>query len=173
MAFPFGQPTTFTDLLVALENHLSERTGIPKDGVFASLATDEDHLKAPPRDQFLVIRPMDFPVDMGSTASGGRSLTGHNSVWDFTLFCRLNSDQEFRSPALLKNKQGVFNMVFNLINSGQMFIPANEAGDACVLREPGRILGWRMPTKAFMGSTSPWFVVPTRWELKFTLAISA
>ncbi len=173
MALPFGQPTTFTELLVALETHLSDRTGIPKDGVFASLAADEDHMKAPPRDQFIVIRPMDFPIDMGSTASGGRSLTGHNSVWDFTLFCRLNNDQEFRSPSLLKNDKGVFNLVFALINAGQMFIPLTESGNACVLREPGRMLGWRLPTKSYMSGMTPWFVVPTRWELKFTLAISA
>ncbi len=173
MALAFGLPTTFTALLNAIEKRIAVGMTMPRDAVFSSLASDEDLVVDPPRDRFVVIRPNEFPVDMPSTASGGRTLTGYNATWDIVLFVRLNNDQEFRNPSLLKTDPGgIFALVLSMVDSGQMFVPLADDGTTCVLREPGRMLGWRLPTRTMRGSKSPWFVVPSRWELKFNLAIS-
>lgn len=171
----FGQPTTIPALIDALKRQVAADTGIAS--VFASLADDSDLLQAPAwGDKFIAIRPGKFPVDQNTAASGGRNLTGFNSNWRIAIFSRLNTDQEFTSERLLIDKDGPLRAVWNMLKGslsddqqgGQMFTPLDADGN-CLLREPGRLIGFDLDAKKMIGAKDTrWWVIPTYWEFKFT-----
>jgi hypothetical protein len=166
----YGDPTWLDDILEAIVAKIASGTGLPKDCVFDSLAEDASHLSFPPADRFITLRPGRFPVGRPGVTGGGRALTGFEGPIRVALFVRLGEDQEFRDTRILRDKsRGAFKLLLKLIDTMQLFAPANKDGKG-MLREPMRIEDFDF-TPRRIGQTS-WVVVPTVWEIKFTAPLS-
>lgn len=172
MATQFAKNPVWLDtLLDAAEVLLSQKTGLPRDCVFASVLADAAHLEFPPADRFVTVFPASFPLDQGTFAGGGRVLCGFNGRIRVTAFTRFAADQELRSARLLRDPtRGVLNLVLKVIDAMSYWQPLHADG-SCYLREPARMdPGFEFqPKNAKDGS--PWAVVQTNWSIKFTAAL--
>jgi len=168
----FGTQTWVDELLRQCVKKLADVTRLPADCVFETLARDEDHLQFPPADRFVTVTPTTFPVDAPGVSGGGRLTTGFNGRFRTALFARIASDQELRDGRLLRDRVGgALAMQQLILEALQQFSPLNSAG-ACILREPMRIEGWDVQPKTPKAGT-PWAVIASIWNLKFTSNISA
>lgn len=170
----YGTAVWLDTLLDLLAARLVSRAGLPADRVFESLASDQDHCNNPPADQFVTILPTAFPADQPTFAGSGRYLPGFNGQVRVAAFCRFASDQEMRSPRLLKDKtRGVLGLVKKIIDALWGWdLPTAAGASTSYLREPMRLVNFAIAPKSVKDG-SPWIVVPTVWDVKFSLDISS
>lgn len=179
----FGiNPIGLADFLGRIEKEA--QTGLqpelPADAVFLSIANDQYHLGNPPSDQFVAMFPTNMPpwqsVVSGAGSSYSLAPSEENLGFDLSMrmaaFCRLSTDQEFRSSQLIRNLAlGIMVVANKLIRVFQIWTaPLDDDATASYLREPARITsGPRMGHRNF--EKSLWSVVEMQFEFRFTLAL--
>lgn len=167
-----GKPTWIDVLLEKIEEKISADAAVPRDCVYSTEASEQDALESPPADRFVTITPTMFPVGQGMVTGGGRLQTGFDGRFRVSMFARHQSDQEFRSGSALKGSDGTLALTLAVLSALQLYLPVDEAGNG-LAREPMRILGFDLTPKRMRGKDSPWSVVSSTWELKFTSNIPA
>lgn len=155
-------------LLGKLEDHLKRNLGLSSDTCFLSIATDEDHLGAPPADRFVTIFPEAFPPWQSVVAGGGRTNTGYDGTTRITIFGRLQVDQEFRSSELLRNASlGLVQIATKAAQALQFWTAPDDTGLRSYLREYARLT--RGPTfRSKHVRKETWALCSMSLETKFT-----
>lgn len=168
----YGIETTLAAVLEAVADRVVSQAGFSADRVFDTLASDEDHCRFPPADEFVTVTPQRFPADQPTFAGGGRALFGVNGVLRVALLARFASDQELRDSRLLRDRTRAIALRFlDVLGALQGYNPPETPQDAtrCILREPMRSDQFELlPRRVKDG---PWAVLASTWQVKFSIAL--
>jgi len=140
--------------------------------IFASLMSDQEIMARAPADQFIAIKPTEFPVWEEAVTGGGNDLLWIDGHWEITYFLRYGVDQGFADDQyLIDPVSGILPKWSLLIHNLQLFDPVNASGTA-YLAEPMRLAigGWRnIPTSR--GNIATWGRLKSFWEVKYVHAV--
>jgi len=168
----FGDATWLDDLLAAVSARLvtGRPVGLSADCVFETLASDEDHLRLPPADQFLTIRPLNFGADQAILAGALRYAPAFDGRLRVACLCRAASDQEFRSGRELKLKtQTTLALFLKVLDALTDFQPLTADGTGCYLREPMRPESFSCVPKRIQDTS--WSAIESFWQMKLVAAL--
>jgi hypothetical protein len=133
--------------------------------IFTALASDQEIMARAPADQFIAIKPQEFPIDEGCVAGGGNDVLWVDGSWEITYFLRYAVDQSFADDQYLID--GILPKWSKMITALQLFDPVDSSGVG-YLAEPMRLAmgGWRnMPTSH--GKVATWGRLKSYWEVKY------
>lgn len=168
-----GKPTWLDLLLEAIESQIAASGVVARDAVWSTEASDADLIEAPARDRFVAVTPAAFPVAQGIVMGGMRQNTGFDGRVAVRAFARHQSDQEFRSGRAMKGTDGTLALTLSLLASLQGFMPVDGQGNG-LLRESMRLINFDLTPRRIKadGQSTPWSVISSVWEMKFTADIS-
>jgi hypothetical protein len=164
----FGGQTWPHEFTPAIADYFGDTfPGFTRDRVFASGFTVEDHLRFPPSDRFVTLFFPDFPVDQTMVTGGGTYNTAFDSRMEATVFIRLESDIENRSPQQIENEAlGVYKLLQDLLTAAQMWNGPVGTDNRSVFRRPMRTTGFRIQRKSGHAD-SRWMVSIMSFEVSF------
>ncbi len=136
--------------------------------IFASLMSDYDIMARAPADQFIAIKPTEFPVWEAAVEGGGNDVLWIDGHWEITYFLRYGVDQGFADDSyLLDPTNGILPKWSTVIHDLQLFDPVDASGVG-FLAEPMRLAigGFRnIPTSR--GNIATWGRLKSYWEVKY------
>lgn len=169
MSFSFGSHCWMPDFIPAVYARIVDQVpGMTRDRVFSSLLPDEDHLKWPPADRFVVGFMGNFPVDQRMVSGGGNLNTAFDSTLVLTAFCRLECDPETSSTQQLEDEvNGVWKFVQRILTALQTWEGPRGPDGLQTFRRPMRVApGFRIERKSG-GDRIRWATAPLSFEVSF------
>lgn len=147
------------------------KDGLPPDAIFLSMATDDEHIKSPPRSRFVTIFPGRFPVWQGVYSGAGE--TGFDCSLRVTTFCRRTNDQEFRYSNILRDNEGILGTTFMVLQALQGWeMPDIADANKSALREPMRLVGSGPELTTKKESANVWILSWVSFEAKFSAILN-
>jgi len=167
-----GVATWMDRVLGQIVSRLAQRTGLPHELVFDTLAPQEVHLMFPPADQFVTVTPTQLPADQGTFAGSGRYAMGLDAVIQVNAFVRIGDDQEFQARRLLRGStSSALALYLKIIDALAGYeIPSDEPNTFAV-REPMRLNTLAIDAQR-LKSGQIWSVASSHWQCRFTVNIT-
>ena len=165
-------PISASELVERVVRRIQAKAGLPKEAVFETLASDEDHCEFPPSDRFVTVTPQRFTPGLTIWAGAARNSAAYDADFRVACLSRFASDQELRNTRELRDRVASALALALAVNDALNTWDAASDADATksLLREPVAPPAFDVTPKR-VRKGSPWGVVAMNFTAKFVLAL--